>query len=158
VEGLAYQPDALDANPAELPAVRLFVQGAKRVQPQFNPSEENLPTVLQICQLTLGMPLGLELAAAWVEMLPLAEIAAQIARSADFLAADFRDLPERQRSMHAVFDWSWRLLGAGAQRIFCKLTVFRGEFTIGAAKRVAEASLPSLLQLVEKSLLRINDG
>ena len=80
------------------------------------------------------MPLGLELAAAWVEMLPLAEIAAQIARSADFLAADFRDLPERQRSMHAVFDWSWRLLGADEQRILCQLTVFRGEFTIGQPK------------------------
>src|SRR4029453_7375711 len=130
VEGLAYQPDALDANPAELPAVRLFVQGAKRVQPQFSLSEEDLPRVLQICRLTLGMPLGLELAAAWVEMLSLAEIAAQLARSADFLAADMRDLPERQRSMHAVFDWSWRLLRTDEQRILCQLTEFRGEFPI----------------------------
>ena len=68
------------------------------------------------------------------------------------------DLPERQRSMRAVFDWSWRLLGADEQRILRQLAVFRGEFTIEAAQTVAEAGLPSLLRLVEKSLLRINDG
>jgi non-specific serine/threonine protein kinase len=158
VQGMAYQPDALDADLAELPAVRLFVQSAQRTQPQFSLSEADLPAVLQICRLTLGMPLGLELAAAWVELLPLSEIAAQLARSAAFLAADLRDLPERQRSMRAVFDWSWRLLRADEQRILRRLTVFRGEFAIAAAQRVAEASLASLLRLVEKSLLRINDG
>ncbi|HET9222522.1 MAG TPA: tetratricopeptide repeat protein, partial [Roseiflexaceae bacterium] len=158
VQGMAYQPDGADANPANLAAVRLFAQSAQRVQPQFSLSEQDLPSVLQICRFTLGMPLGLELAAAWVEMLPLAEIAAQIERTADFLAADMRGLPERQRSMRAVFDWSWRLLRADEQRILRRLTMFRGEFTIAAAQTVAEASLPVLLRLVEKSLLRMNDG
>ena len=158
VQGLAYEPGALGADVAELAAVRLFAQSAQQVQPQLTLSAANLPDVLLICQLTLGMPLGLELAAAWVEMLSLDEIAAQIAHSTDFLAANLRDLPERQRSMRAVFDWSWRLLRADEQRIFRQLAVFRGGFTLDAARSVAGAALPVLLRLVEKSLVRVSEG
>src|SRR5262249_11094821 len=157
VQGLEYKPSATATDVAP-PAVRLFAQSAQRVQPEFSVSEANLPELMRIGRLTLGMPLALELAAAWVELLPLAEIAAQIERSADFLATDMHDLPERQRSMRAVFDWSWQLLRPDEQRIFRQLAVFRGGFTIAAAQTVAEASLRSLLRLVEKSLLQIDEG
>ena len=68
------------------------------------------PQVARICRLVEGMPLGIELAAAWTPVLPPAEIADEIERGLDFLSTTARDVPERHRSMRAVFDQSWRLL------------------------------------------------
>lgn len=153
VQGLEYGSAApLTAVPASA-AVRLFAQAARRAQPSFQVTEPNLPEVLRICRLVHGMPLGLELAAAWTEMLSLREIAQEVERSADFLAADWTDMPERQRSMRAVFDWSWQLLTDAERRVFRQLSVFRGGFTRAAAERVAGASLRVLTNLVHKSLL-----
>ncbi|MEZ4734462.1 MAG: BTAD domain-containing putative transcriptional regulator [Caldilineaceae bacterium] len=87
-------------------AVRLFTQAAQRHKADFQLTATNLAAVLRICRLVQGMPLGLELAAANVGILPLPEIADAIAQSAEFLAVDWRDLPQRQRSMRAVFTWS----------------------------------------------------
>ncbi len=139
-------------------AVRLFVQSAQRVQPAFTLSETNLPVVLRLCQLVEGMPLGLELAAAWVEALSLDEIVAEIERSADFLAYAWRDAPERQRSLRAVFDWSWALLNETEQNVYRQVSVFRGGFTREAAQAVVGASLRVLTSLVHKSLLRVGQG
>jgi len=72
------------------------------------------------------MPLGIELAAAWVRTLSCDEIAHEIERSLDFLATSMRDLPERHRSMRAVFDYSWRLLSAEEQEVLARLSTFRG--------------------------------
>jgi predicted ATPase/DNA-binding SARP family transcriptional activator/Tfp pilus assembly protein PilF len=157
VSGLAYD-DSSGCDAAELPAVKLFVQNARRVQPRFRLGAGDLADVLQICRLMLGMPLGLELAAAWVALLPLAEIAVQIQHSGDFLASELRDLPERQRSMRAVFNWSWRLLRPEEQRIFRQLAVFRGGFTLETAQRIAQATLQTLLRLVEHSLVQAGAG
>src|SRR6185295_7491055 len=122
VEGMDYQAEDAAASSA----VRLFIQCARRVLPGFKLSQENSRLILRICELVQGMPLGIELAAAWVEMLPLETIAAEIERSADFLAFDWRDAPARQRSMRAVFDWSWQLLNAAEQQALRGLAVFRG--------------------------------
>ena len=157
VSGLAYD-DSSGCNAAELPAVKLFVQNAKRVQPRFHLEAGDLTDVLQICRLMLGMPLGLELAAAWAALLPVAEIAVQIRRSSDFLASELRDLPERQRSMRAVFNSSWRLLHPEEQRTFRQLAVFRGGFTLETAQRIAQATLQTLLRLVEHSLVQAGAG
>jgi len=154
LQGLEYALDATLAEAAAAAAVRLLVQNVHRVQPNFKLSEANLPAILQICQAVQGMPLGLELAAAWAETLPLAAIATEIKRSADFLAVDWRDAPERQRSMRAVFEWSWRLLTPPEQEVFRKLAIFRGGFTREAAETVAGASLRALTSLVSKSLLQ----
>ncbi|MCE7987710.1 MAG: hypothetical protein DYG89_41635 [Caldilinea sp. CFX5] len=135
-------------------AVRLFVQSANRSQPDFRLDPNNLPAVLHICQLVEGMPLGLEMAAGWVELLSLAEIAAEIERSVDFLTVEWANAPERQRSMRAVFDWSWRLLTDTEQKVFRQLALFRGGFTREAAEQVAGASLRVLAALVHKSLVR----
>jgi DNA-binding SARP family transcriptional activator len=154
LEGLSYEPGAAPGDAADLPAVRLFAQSARRVRLGFELGPANLPDVLQICRLVQGVPLALELAAAWAELLPLDEIAREIARSADFLAAKWHDAPERQRSLRAVFGWSWRLLSAGERQLFARLAVFRGGFTRAAAEAVVGASLPGLIALVQKSLLR----
>jgi len=153
VEGLEIRAATQFAEVAQAAAVRLFVQSAQRVQPQFMVSEANVASVLKICALMQGMPLGLELAAAWTDTLTLDAIAAEIAQSADFLAADWRDVPARQRSMRAVFDWSWQLLNDVEREVLRRLTVFRGGFMRDAAQAVVGASLRVLTRLVHKSLL-----
>jgi tetratricopeptide (TPR) repeat protein len=137
-----------------LTSVRLFVQSAQRVQANFALNQTNLPGVLRICALVEGMPLGLELAAAWTEMLSPAEIANEIEKSVDFLAVDWPDVPVRQRSMRAVFDWSWQLLTPTEQQVLRQLAIFRGGFTREAAEQIAGASLRVLTSLVQKSLIR----
>ncbi len=151
--GLAFEPNAAIADAASMEAVRLFVQSAKRVKPDFTLSAENVADILRICQLVHGMPLGLELAAAWTEILSVKEIAAEVTKSADFLTAEWRDAPQRHRSLRAVFDWSWQLLQEDERQVFKQLSIFRGGFTAEAALAVAGASLRTLLSLQRKSLL-----
>ncbi|MHB8753244.1 MAG: LuxR C-terminal-related transcriptional regulator, partial [Aggregatilineales bacterium] len=100
-----------------------------------------------------GMPLGIELAAAWLKTLPCARIADEIQHNLDFLASPLRNVSERHRSMHAVFDHSWKLLTPEEQAVFQTLSVFRGGFEHEAAEQVADATLPALTALVDKSLL-----
>ncbi len=137
----------------EYDSSRLFLQSARRAQPGFELSIDDLPHLVQICRLVNGMPLALELAAAWTSALQLPEIAAEIERSLDFLETEMRDMPERQRSVRAVFESSWRRLSEDERAVFSKLSVFRDGFTRDAAIVVAGASLRSLTGLVNKSLL-----
>jgi predicted ATPase len=99
------------------------------------------------------MPLGILLAAAWVDTLRVDEIANEIEKSLDFLETETGDTPDRHRSMRAVFDYSWSLLGEEERRIFAALSVFRGGFAREAADEIAGASLRSLANLVSKSLI-----
>ena len=108
----------------------------------------------RICQLVDGMPLAIELAAAWVQVLGCAEIASEIERSLDFLVSDTRDLPERHHSLRAAFDHSWNLLGSEERLVLCRLAVFQGGFEREAAAQIAGASLRSLAALASKSLVR----
>jgi tetratricopeptide (TPR) repeat protein len=142
--------------------VELFVQSARHVQRDLGWTEEGKRGVVSICRLVQGMPLGILLAAAWSDVLAPSEIAGRISGgmggSLDFLAADMRDLPERQRSMRAAFDHSWRLLGEKERAVFRQVSVFRGGFSREAAREVAGASLGTLRALVAKSLLRWDLG
>jgi predicted ATPase/DNA-binding CsgD family transcriptional regulator len=135
-------------------AVALFVERAQQRTGDFNLTPANRALVTRICELVEGMPLGIELAAAWVEALPLAEIADEIARNLDFLERADRNAPARHRSLRAVFDHSWNLLSTEERRVFARLAVFRGGFTRDAAGTVAGASLALLAALVDKSLVR----
>lgn len=134
-------------------SVGLFLQSARRLNPSFVISEENLPDVVRICQLMRGIPLGIELAAAWIRLLTPNEIWKEIERNLDFLMASERDVPERHRSLRAVFDHSYRLLSPGEQHLLARLSVFPTGFTRQAAEHVAGASLVDLSSLVDKSLL-----
>jgi predicted ATPase/tRNA A-37 threonylcarbamoyl transferase component Bud32 len=134
-------------------AVNLFLSSVRRTQPGFEPTADDLADVARICRLVQGMPLGILLAAAWVEMLSPAEIAIEIGHSLDFLETDLHDVPARQRSMRAVCDHSWRLLTENEREAFQALSVFRGGFTRQAAQQVTNASLRVLMGLVNKSLL-----
>lgn len=162
VPGMGYpeQPPARLSDALEYGAVKLFVQDAQRVRPGFEPADEDMAQVIQICRLVQGMPLGLLLAAAWMRMLSPAEIAAQLAtHQLDFLEVEWHDVPERQRSMRAVFDYSWRLLSERERQVLAELSVFRGGFTYPAAQQVANvegtaATLRDLMGLVNCSMLQ----
>lgn len=134
-------------------SVQLFIKSAERTG-RFHASESDLKAIARICQLLEGMPLGIEMAAAWVNMISPQEIAAEIERDLDFLAASWRRVPERHQTLRAVFDTSWRRLSEEEQGVFCRLAVFRGGFSRDAALRIAGASLSHLAALVDKSFLR----
>jgi DNA-binding SARP family transcriptional activator/predicted ATPase len=134
-------------------AVELFMQAVHQVQPTSEPADTDLAEIARICRLVQGMPLGILLAAAWSGVLRPAEIAGEIDRGLDFLRADWPDVPERQRSLRAVFDRSWHLLDEREREVFQALSVFTGGFTRSAAQQVSGASLHGLKGLVDKSLL-----
>jgi predicted ATPase/Tfp pilus assembly protein PilF len=136
----------------EYSAIQLFLGAAERQTGRPLPASE-WPHLVRICQLVQGMPLGIELAASWVQLIPCAEIVVEIERNLDFLESAFRDLPERHQSLRAVFNHSWSLLSQEEQVAFCRLSVFWGGFSREAAREVAEATLPVLQTLSNKSLL-----
>lgn len=153
--GLSYPETAALAGEA-YGAVQLFLQTARRSVADFAPAHSDLEAIGQICRLMEGLPLGIELAAGWVNVLSCQEIAAEISRSLDFLTATRRDVPERHRSLRAVFDRSLNLLPPPEQETLSKLAIFRGGFTREAAAAVAQATLPVLAALTNKSLLSRN--
>lgn len=135
-------------------AIQLFAQSARRVDRTFVVGEAERPSVVSICRLLEGLPLGIELAAGWVRLLSCREIAAEIERDMGFLSTALWDLPARHRSLRAVFEHSWKLLSKEEQRVFSKLAVFRGGFLREAGERLATTTLLTLSALLDKSLLR----
>lgn len=151
VEGL---PTA-SLDPQEANAARaLFLQTARRIRSNFAPDASDIQAIDRIGKLVDGLPLGIELAAAWIHLLSPAEIAAEIERNLDFLATPARNVPERHRTLRAVFEHSWQLLSPEEQRLLRHLAVFRGGFTRDLAEVVTDAPLPLLAALSDKSLLR----
>ena len=134
-------------------AIQLFTDRAKRVRPDFS-LEQNAQSVAQICRMVEGMPLALELSAPWIKSLSCSEIASEIARNRDFLATRMRNVPERHRSLQAIFAQTWHDLDEQEQDVFQRLSIFRGGFLRDAAAFIAGANLPRLSALLDKSLLR----
>jgi len=154
VSGMSFPDEEAAEDASQYSAVQLFLTSARRVQPSFEPTADDLTDVGRICRLVEGMPLAILLAAGWMEMLVATEIAAEIDQSLDFLETKLRDVPERQRSMTAAFDYSWNLLTARSRAVMQALSVFRGGFTREAAQQVTGASLRELMALAHKSLLQ----
>ena len=124
---------------------RKFVRAARPACPAgLILSPELLPAVTRICELVQGLPLGIELAAAWADVLSPLEIATEIERSLDFLAADWRDVPERQQSLRAVFDGILDSARRCHPRHPQALMVFHAPFERQAAQAVAGATIGSL--------------
>jgi predicted ATPase/DNA-binding SARP family transcriptional activator len=155
LEGLPC-PDPEDGDRIEaFDAVRLFVKAARRVEPGFTPGAEGAENaaIVDICRQVDGLPLALELAAAWVRMLSCAEIARELHQGTELLrAADARH-PPRQASIEAVFEGSWQRLSEAERAVLARLSVFQGGFAVETARAVAGASLPVLGALADKSLL-----
>lgn len=137
-------------------AVQLFLQAARRANVSFAAEADSadLDHIAQICRQVEGVPLAIELAAAWCATLRPSEIAAHIAQDMGFLALPELPRPTRQGSLRAVFEQSWRLLSEAEQQGLAALSVFRGGFMSDAALAVADADLPMLARLQSRSLLR----
>lgn len=138
-------------------AVALFLASARRIQPTFEAAGRQAE-LLRLCGMLEGMPLGLELAAAWLRLLSLPRIIEEIEASAAFLAAGHADGPERQRSLEAVFASSWALLSGEEQAALARLPVFAGGFDLAAWRAVTGAPVHRLLALAEKSLVQRGEG
>ncbi|MDP9381322.1 MAG: tetratricopeptide repeat protein [Chloroflexota bacterium] len=153
VQGLETPADTASTPPERCDAVRLFAERARRVRRGFDIRLERTG-VAQVCRLVDGMPLALELAAAWTRTMSCEAIAAEIRRSLELLSTGLRDVPKRHRSVRAAFDGSWATLTEQEQDGFTRLSVFRGGIQRQAAEQVAGTSLQVLASLVDRSLLR----
>jgi tetratricopeptide (TPR) repeat protein len=137
----------------EFSSIQLFLQSAKRARVDFEVDEKELVHLSRICRLVEGIPLGIIFATSWVDILSLEEIAEEIQNSIDFLDSQAADLPDRQRSMRAAFNYSWNLLSDEEREAFARMSVFRGGCTRVAAQQVTGASLRMLTRLANKSFL-----
>ncbi len=154
-------PQPADLNSS--PAVQLFIERVRDVQPDFRLTPENGATVRAICQKLDALPLALELAAPWMKTLTADDLLRRLDRNVLLSPVGARDLPERQQTMSATIAWSYRLLGPNEQRTFRRLGVLRGHFRIEAAVAVladphgsplaSGDMLAPVADLIDKSLL-----
>ncbi len=134
-------------------AAQLFVSSARRTNPAFATAGQE-SAITDICRILEGLPLGIELAAGWTRVMPCAAIAERLAEDVGFLLGADYNMPARHMSLRSVFEGSWRHLTAAEQDTLMRLSVFTGGWTAAAAADVANASLPILLALVDRSLVR----
>jgi predicted ATPase len=153
VDGLPVPDQDARESIDEYAAVQLFAERAVQSQADFSVGT-HVQAVIDVCRQVEGLPLALELAASWLRVMPCEQIAGQIERGLDFLTTSVRNMPERHRSLRAVFDRSWSLLSEAEQSALMSLSVFRGGFDGEAAENVAGASLALLAGLIDKSLVR----
>ena len=144
-------------------AVRLFIERAQAVTPDFTVDNENAPAVAEICWRVDGLPLAIELAAARVRMLPPQAMLARLEKRLPLLIGGARDLPERQRTLRETIRWSHDLLSEEEQVLFRRLAVFAGGASLEAAEAVANPAgefdvFAGLERLVEQSLVRQEAG
>jgi predicted ATPase len=146
-------------------AVRLFVERARAVKPDFEVTNESAPAVAEICVRLDGLPLAIELAAARIKMLPPRAMLQRLTSRLKLLTGGARDLPERQRTLRATIEWSHALLDEGERTLFGRLAVFSGGRTLEAIEAIcdAEGDLPveafeGVSSLLDKSLLRQEEG
>jgi predicted ATPase len=139
-------------------AVRLFVERARSVRPEFELTEDNADDVAAIATRLDGLPLAIELAAARLRILPVPALLERLESRLGLLTGGYRDLPERQRTLRKTIDWSFNLLAPEEQRLFICLGVFVGGFSLDATETVcADDSCCDMFEqvqsLTDKSLL-----
>jgi predicted ATPase len=137
-----------------LASVALYADRAQAVRPDFAVTAANAAAVARLCRKLEGMPLAIEMAAAWAKTLPPAAMLERLERQLALLISRRRDLPPRHQSLRATIEWSYALLPAELQRAFASLSVFRGGWTLMAAEAVCgPGALLVLSELAERSLL-----
>jgi predicted ATPase/DNA-binding CsgD family transcriptional regulator len=156
ITGMGFPNQETSADPRANDAIELLQHSIRRVLPEFIPGVDDLKQLTHICKLVEGMPLAIELAAGWMNVLSPEELANEIQRGLDILTSEMRDVPERHHSMRAVFDQSWSLLDQAEREAIMRLSVFRSGFTREAGQAATGASLQSLAGLVNKSFLNHN--
>lgn len=144
-------------------AVQLFIERAQTVKPDFRLTDENAPSVVEICLRLDGLPLAIELATARISLFSPHDLLERVGSRLKLLRGGARDLPVRQQTLRDTIDWSYELLSIGEQRLFAMLSVFSGS-TIEAIEGVAsminhpeefgDDMIDGLASLVEKNLIR----
>ena len=138
---------------SEAAASELFTERARAVRSAF----EADAAVEEICRRVDCLPLALELAAARIKVLSTRELAERLERALPVLGGGPTDLPDRHRTLRATIDWSYELLAESEQRLFSRLSVFAGGFSVAAAEAVADADLDDLSALIDSSLIQRRD-
>jgi predicted ATPase/class 3 adenylate cyclase len=146
-------------------AIRLFVERAKAVKPDFSLTEENASAVAEICTRLDGLPLAIELAAARIKLLPPRALLSRLGNRLKLLTGGARNLPERQRTLRGAIEWSYELLDEGEKILFGRLRAFSGGAALEAIEAVCDAQgdlpvdvLEGVSSLLDKSLLRQEEG
>jgi predicted ATPase/class 3 adenylate cyclase len=154
-------PDVLTLGRFE--AVRLFTERAMAANPRFEVTEENAPAVAEITARLDGLPLAIELAATRTKVLTPQQILPRLQRRLSILTSGARSVPQRQRTLRDAIAWSYDLLDAAEQRLFARLSVFTGGWTLDAAEAVCDPgglgldALDGMTSLVDKSLIRATE-
>ncbi len=146
-------------------SVRLFIERATAVRPDFQVTNDNAPAVAAICARLRGMPLAIELAAARVKVLSPDAILTRLTHQLAALGAGSRDLPERQQTLRGAIAWSYEILDEGERRLLDRLSVFRGgidleaaEAVCGPAEEIGRDVVDGMGELADQSLLRVVEG
>ncbi|MCB0193343.1 MAG: tetratricopeptide repeat protein [Anaerolineae bacterium] len=165
VKGLSY-PSAEDMKSSSIShqelakgatsfgATQLFMQRAKQVNPHFQLSPDDFHELVQLCRMTAGMPLALELAAAQVRQYTLSGLIQAMQNKGDRLGTQQLDIPQRHRNLSALFNSAWDKLEESERMLFSQLSIFPGSFDTDAAHAITEGSRSQLATLVDKSMLR----
>jgi non-specific serine/threonine protein kinase len=145
-------------------AIVLFTERARAGHPGFSLNPQNVSPVIRICQRLAGIPLAIELAATRIRHLGPETIMERLEDQIKVLASSSRTAPERQQTLQATIDWSYNLLSEEEQRLFNRLSVFLGDFSLKTVEEICtddelkkENILPLLCQLVDKSLVIVED-
>lgn len=152
LHGLAVPDQITDPDAAYYPSVQLFLERATLQGSRVIPLT-SLPDVVRLCQWVEGLPLALELSAAWTAHLSCAEIVAGLQQDLAFLDSPYADSPTRHRTLHAVIDYSWRLLSLPQRTLLAQLACFHGTFSREAALQVTGSHLRELDALHRQALV-----
>ncbi|HXF86763.1 MAG TPA: DUF4062 domain-containing protein [Xanthobacteraceae bacterium] len=143
------------------PAIQLFLDRARAVNPRFSPDQENLRAIAEICRRVDGLPLAIELAAARSRLLQPQEILERLSSGFELLSSKSADLPARQQTLRATLDWSHELLSPGERSMLARLSVFEGSFSLEAATAVCGHGsvnvMDDLTGLLDSSLILPSD-
>jgi predicted ATPase/class 3 adenylate cyclase len=148
----------------QIEAVRLFIERAVAVSPRFRVTEESAPAVAKITARLDGLPLAIELAASRTKLLSPEQLLVRLEQRLPILTSRARTLPQRQRTLRDAIAWSHDLLDEAERRLFARLSVFTGGWTLESEEAVCDPeaigvdALEGLTSLVDQSLVRRNDA
>ncbi len=149
---------------SQFAAVKLFIERAKEVNPDFKVTDENAPALAEICVRLDGLPLAIELASARIKIFTPQMILSRLCGKLDILKSTSRSLPERHQTLKQAISWSYDLLSDDEKRLFRWMSVFSGGCSVEALENIFSGmknlqidTLDGVEALISKSLLRRTD-